>query len=261
MSRAEDLRDIALVVAVEAAATVRGHRSSRVAVETKSSEVDPVTEADRASEDLIRRRLAELRPGDGFLGEETGTTEGETGVEWVVDPIDGTVNFLYDLPHYAVSVAARVDGQVVAGAVVNAATGVEYAAALGRGATRDGEPISVREDVPLARRLVLTGFWYDAALRAVQGRAVARLLPLVRDIRRLGSCALDLCHVAEGSADGYVEEGTSEWDHAAGLLIAAEAGARGELLEGAGGTTAVVCAPAAGYEVFREAVREAGFLR
>lgn len=265
MSEAEELRDIALTVAREAASLVRRHSGDPVAVATKSSEVDPVTEADTASEDLIRRRLAELRPGDGFLGEESGLTEGlsegATGVVWVVDPLDGTVNFLYEIPQYAVSIAATVDGGTVAGVVVNAATGTEYTAARGHGAARDGVPIEVRPDVPLARRLLLTGFWYDAELRAVQGRALARLLPRIRDIRRLGSCALDLCHVAEGSADGYVEEGTSPWDHAAGLLIATEAGARGELLEGAGGTTAVVCGPAAGYDALRDAVREAGFLR
>ncbi|MDP3890413.1 inositol monophosphatase family protein [Nocardioides sp.] len=255
------LQAVALTVAREAAALVRERRQSPVVVAaTKSSDVDVVTEADRASEDLIRRRLTELRPGDAFLGEETGTGEGSTGVRWIVDPIDGTVNFLYGLPQYAVSIAAEVDGRTEAGVVINAATGVEYTAVRGQGATRDGAPIVVREPAPLAERLVLTGFWYDAELRAAQAAALVHLLPRVRDIRRMGSCALDLCHVAEGSADGYVEEGPQPWDHAAGLLIAEEAGARGELARGCGGGVAVVCAPHHGFEEFRAAVAQAGFL-
>lgn len=256
------LLDIALTVAREAAALVREHRQSPVTVAaTKSSDVDVVTEADRASEDLIRRRISQLRPDDAFLGEETGTTHGSTGVRWIVDPIDGTVNFLYDLPQYAVSIAAEVDGRTEAGVVINAATGVEYAAARGHGATRDGRPIGVRAPAPLAQRLVLTGFWYDAELRAAQAAALVHLLPRVRDIRRMGSCALDLCHVAEGAADGYVEEGPQPWDHAAGLLIAEEAGARSELATGVGGGTAVVCAPDHGFDEFRAAVADAGFVR
>ena len=193
--------------------------------DTKSSVVDVVTEADRASEALIRSLLARARPDDAFLGEEGSDDAGTSGVRWVVDPIDGTVNFLYDLPQYAVSIAAERDGEAVAGVVVNAATGVEYAAALGAGATRDGRPIAVRGTVPLAERLIFTGFSYDADRRAVQAAALVRLLPRVRDVRRLGSCALDLCHVAEGQADGYVEEAVNLWDHAAGGLIAREAGA------------------------------------
>lgn len=258
---ATGLRDLALEVAREAAALVRERRGSPVAVaDTKSSSVDVVTEADRASEELIHALLTEARPHDAFLGEEGGSAEGTTGVRWVVDPIDGTVNFLYGLPEYAVSIAAERGGVVVAGVVVNAATGAEYAAALGSGATRDGRTLAVRPTPPLAERLVVTGFGYSSSLRAVQAAAVIRLLPVVRDIRRLGSSALDLCHLAEGAVDAYVEEGLNLWDHAAAGLIAREAGAHTRVLPGAGGGEVLVAAPAAGFEEFLTAVTDAGFL-
>jgi myo-inositol-1(or 4)-monophosphatase len=255
-----ELRDLALEAARAAAAHIRERRTRGVRVaDTKSSDVDVVTQPDRESEALIRRLVLERRPGDAFLGEETGAAAGSSGVRWVVDPIDGTVNYLYGLPEYSVSIAAEVDGEVVAGVVVNAATGVEYVATAGD-ARRDGDPLGVRGPAPLHQRLVITGFGYDAGKRAVQAAAVARLLPLVRDIRRLGSCALDLCHLAEGSADAYVEEGVNLWDYAAGAFIAAQAGARWELHPGAYGTPALVAAPAHGFEAFLVAVRGAGFL-
>lgn len=257
-----ELRDLALAVAREAAALVRQRRSATVAIAaTKSSEVDVVTEADRASEELIRSRLHAVRPDDAFLGEEGEDVPGTSGVRWIIDPIDGTVNFLYDIPQYAVSIAAEVDGVVVAGVVLNAATGTEYDAVLGGGSRRDGRPLVVRPSVPLSQRLVLTGFAYDARRRALMGAAVARLLPSIRDIRRLGSCALDLCHVAEGSADCYVEEGIHLWDHAAGGLVAREAGARTELTAGVGGQDLLLCVPEADFDEFRTAVEAAGFLQ
>jgi len=257
---AEELRDLALEAARAAAALVRERRSAGVEVaDTKSSEVDVVTEADRESERLIRDLLTARRPADAIVGEEGGAAAGTSGVRWIVDPIDGTVNFLYGLPQYAVSIAAEVAGEVVAGIVLNAATGVEYVATPGD-ARRDGVPIAVAGPTPLGRRLVFTGFGYDAGKRAVQAAAVARLLPQVRDIRRLGSCALDLCHVAEGSADGYVEEGVNLWDYAAGRLVAEAAGARVELMPGAAGTPAILAAPTHGFEEFREAVVRSGFL-
>ena len=265
----QHLARVAVGVARAAAELVRGRAARGVTVaDTKSSEVDIVTEADHASEELIRGLLRERRPDDAVVGEEGEDETGTSGVRWIVDPIDGTVNFLYGLPQYAVSIAAEVDGEVVAGVVLNAATGTEYVgyltgAAQGAGtgvATRDGDPIGVRGPAPLAQRLVGTGFSYDAGLRELQARALVSLLPRVRDLRRLGSCALDLCHVAEGSLDAYVEEGVNEWDHAAGALVARMAGARTELTTGAGGRDLMVCAPAHGFEEFRAAVREAGFL-
>ncbi len=255
------LRDLALSVARAGAALVRERRTRGVTVaDTKSSTVDVVTEADRACEQLIRQLLLEARPDDSILGEEGDDHVGTSTVRWVVDPIDGTVNFLYGLPDHAVSVAAEVDGEVVAGAVVNIATGVEYVAASGLGATRDGETLHVRDVPPVAERLVLTGFGYRADVRAGQAERVARLLPKVRDIRRMGSCALDLCHVAEGSADGYVEEGPQAWDWSAGSLIAVEAGARFALLRRGPERTVVVAAPAGGWDDFVRLLTECEFV-
>ena len=260
MADADELLALARSIARESAELIVARRGARVSVAaTKSSPVDVVTEADRVVERLIRDRLAAARPGDAILGEEGGATAGATGVRWVVDPIDGTVNFLYGLPQYAVSIAAEAGGQVVAGVVLNAATGVEYAATLGGGARRDGTPLRVRETVPLGERLIATGFGYDAGLRAVQAAAVARLLPRIRDIRRLGSCALDLCLVAEGLLDGYVEEGVHDWDHAAGGLVLREAGGRTELTTGAGGADLLVAGPADGFDELRAALVAAGF--
>ena len=258
-----ELAELALGVARAAAQLVRGRAARGVSVaQTKTSDTDPVTEADRASEQLIRHLVHGHRPEDGFLGEEGDDVLGSSGVRWIIDPIDGTVNYLYGLPQYAVSIAAEVDGEVVAGVVLNAASGTEYVAyrtTQGGVATRDGDRIEVRASVPLSHQLVATGFSYDPRVREVQARALVHLLPRVRDIRRLGSCALDLCHVAEGSLDAYVEEGVHLWDHAAAGLVARIAGARTELARGAGGLELLVCAPAASFEEFREAVRAAGF--
>ncbi|WP_244927692.1 inositol monophosphatase family protein [Nocardioides sp. W7] len=263
-----ELAALALDTARLAAELVRERARGVVSVAaTKSSDVDVVTEADRASEELIRRTLQQRRPDDAFLGEEGDDVAGSSGVRWVIDPIDGTVNFLYGIPQYAVSIAAEVDGPAgwrsVAGVVLNVATGVEYVAhrdADGRPvASRDGEPIGPRAAVPLDKTLVATGFSYDREVRRAQVTAWLDLLPRVRDIRRLGSCALDLCGVAEGTVDAYVEEGVNLWDHAAGALVAEAAGARWELLVGAGGLSLLLCAPGPSYDDLRAAVVSAGF--
>ena len=261
MSDHADLLDLARAVALEAADLVRARRAEGVEVAaTKSSPVDVVTEADRASERLIYARLMEARPDDGFLGEEGGSAESASGVTWVVDPIDGTVNFLYGIPQYSVSIAAAVDGEVVAGVVVNVENGECFTATRGGGAFLGDRPLRVRDDAPLAQRLVVTGFGYEVDVRRVQAAAVARLLPQVRDIRRLGSAALDLCAIGAGRADAYVEEGLNPWDRAAGGLVATEAGARLEVHPGAGGKDCVVCAPLDGFDAFADLVRSCGFL-
>jgi myo-inositol-1(or 4)-monophosphatase len=260
------LADLALEAARLAAELVRERRAAGVTVAaTKSSDIDVVTEADRASEELIRRTLRAARPDDAFFGEEGDDEPGTSGVRWVIDPIDGTVNFLYGLPQYAVSIAAEVDGTVVAGVVLNVATGTEY---VGRRddtghahATRDGAPIGPRGAVPLDKTLVATGFSYDREVRRHQVAAWLDLLPRVRDIRRLGSCALDLCAVADGTVDAYLEEGVNLWDFAAGALVAEAAGCRTGQLPGAGGMSLLVCAPEASYDVLRKAVVAAGFAR
>ncbi|MGH3445723.1 MAG: inositol monophosphatase family protein, partial [Nocardioidaceae bacterium] len=224
-----------------------------------------VTDADRDSEDLIRRRLLDARPGDGFLGEEgdpiVADLDAADAVTWVVDPIDGTVNFLYGLPHYAVSIGARVGDSVVAGVVLDVTSGECFTGTLGGGAFCDGEPIEVRAGVSLSERLVATGFNYRRELRAAQATAMTYLLPRLRDIRRQGSAALDLCAVAAGRLDGYVEEGLFAWDLAAGGLIATEAGARLETPPGVGGGDCVLCAPRDGFETFAALIAESGLLR
>jgi myo-inositol-1(or 4)-monophosphatase len=258
--QADELLALALEVAREAAELVRSRREDGVTVAaTKTSITDVVTEADRASEDLIVRRVLASRPDDGFLGEEGSDLTGTSGVRWVIDPIDGTVNYLYGLPQYAVSIGVEVEGVVEVGVVVNAATGDEFTAIRGRGATRNGRPISVRRPHPLDRAVVATGYNYVPEVRARQAVAVAELVVRVADIRRLGSCALDLCAIAAGWSDGYVEEGCKPWDHAAGGLVAQEAGAVVEVLTGASGRALVVAAPASSYRDFLGLVTSCGF--
>jgi myo-inositol-1(or 4)-monophosphatase len=215
-------------------------RSGRPEVaSTKSSPTDVVTEMDRAAEAMITRRLLAQRPGDAFLGEEGGES-GRGRVRWIVDPLDGTVNYLYGLADWAVSIAAEVDGEVVAGVVTAPARNEIFTAVAGGGAwlrVGGGPPVALRcnTGVPLGEALVATGFGYAAASRRVQGEVIAAVLPRVRDIRRAGSCALDLCSVAAGRVDAFYERGVNYWDFAAGGLIATEAGAR---LGGLGGSPA-----------------------
>ncbi len=222
---------LAVDVAREAAGLVaRGRGSAADDVDVKSSAVDVVTAVDRASEELVVGRLLAARPEDAVMGEEGADRSGTSGVRWVVDPIDGTVNFLYDLPAYAVSIAAEVDGEVRAGVVLNVATGDLFTATTGGGAFASSpsrpEPVRLTTSRPvsLEQTLVATGFGYRVEQRRAQGAVVAQLLPRVRDIRRFGSAALDLCFVAAGRVDAYYERDLNPWDHAAGALVAAEAG-------------------------------------
>jgi len=196
---------------------------------TKSSPTDVVTEMDRASERLIRQRLLAARPGDAILGEEGGEN-GAGPVRWIVDPLDGTVNYLYGLADWSVSIAAEVAGVVIAGVVAAPVRGEVFTAVLGQGAwlrAGDTPPVALRcnTGVPLAQALVATGFGYAVSRRLVQGEVVGALLPQVRDIRRAGSAAIDLCSVATGRVDAYYERGVNYWDYAAGGLVAREAGA------------------------------------
>lgn len=227
-----DLLELAVSLATEGGALALDARREGVEVAaTKSSEVDVVTATDRLVEAFIRRRLEEERPGDGFYGEESDAAESSTGLTWVVDPIDGTVNFLYGIPQWAVSVAVVEGGtdpvswRILAGCVMNPAGGETFAAARGGGATLNGRPISVGTPASLGLSLVATGFGYRESVRAEQAASIATVLPRVRDIRRLGAASLDLCAVASGRVDAYYERGLKQWDFAAGLLIAEEAGA------------------------------------
>jgi myo-inositol-1(or 4)-monophosphatase len=233
-----DLLEVAMKVAQRAAELVAGAGRPTGAL-TKSSATDMVTEVDRASEDLIVADLLAAFPEDGILAEEGGGRPGSSGVRWVIDPLDGTTNFLYGFGSWAVSVAAEevrpggpaqdagdpVD-RVLAGVVVDIPRGETFAAARGGGAHRDGVPVRCSAATDPATSLVATGFSYSAAERGRQGRVVAGLLPQVRDVRRAGAAALDLCSVACGRVDAYFERGLSWWDHAAGARVAREAGAR-----------------------------------
>jgi myo-inositol-1(or 4)-monophosphatase len=209
-------------------------------VATKSSPTDVVTQADRAAEELIRERIGAARPGDRLLGEEGGESivgrdapGARSDVRWIVDPLDGTVNYLYGRPDWAVSIAAEACGTVVAGVVFVPRRGEMFTATDGGGAwlTLTGQPgasaarLACNTGVPLDRALVATGFGYSAGRRLVQGEVLSHVLPRVRDIRRGGSAAVDLCSVASGTVDAYYERGVNLWDIAAGTLIAAEAGA------------------------------------
>lgn len=227
-----DLRDIASRVAREAGDFALTMRRAGVDVAAqKSSAVDIVTKADQATEQLIRERLLELRPNDGVLGEEGSSVTGTSGLTWVVDPIDGTVNYLYGIPAWGVSIAV-VEGDpdpatwtTLAGAVANPSTGEVFSAARGLGATCNERSIAVSRPTDLALSLVATGFAYSSEVRAHQGTMMQTILPRVRDIRRIGACSLDLCDLADGRIDAYFEQTLSPWDHAAGALIASEAGA------------------------------------
>jgi myo-inositol-1(or 4)-monophosphatase len=219
------LVDIATAIGREAGALVQRMRASAiVSFDTKSTSTDVVTAADRASEQLVRTRLSELRPGEPVLGEEEGGTVVE-GLTWVVDPIDGTVNYLYGIPWYSVSIAAQLDGESVAGAVVEPATGRVWTAARGYGAFLDGAPLRVSTVTDLSLSLLGYGFAYRPERRQRQADAWARMSTRVRDLRRAGAASLDLCSVAAGRLDAYTEHGLGRWDWAAGGLIAAEAGA------------------------------------
>ncbi|NJP31626.1 inositol monophosphatase family protein [Micromonospora thermarum] len=246
-----ELLDIAIEVARDAATTAYRMRAEGVSVAaTKSTVTDVVTAADRAVERQVLDALRRLRPGDAVLGEEYGEAgtgpAGPDGVRWIVDPIDGTVNYLYGLRHSAVSLAAEVDGVVVAGVVRNISTGEEWTATAGGGAWRDGRRLRCSTETDLGQTLVATGFGYDPKRRAHQARVVAELIPHVRDIRRLGAAAIDLCFAAEGRVDAYYEKGLAAWDLAAGGLVATEAGLRVAGLGGAAaGPDMVVAAPPA----------------
>lgn len=228
------LRSLAAHIATSVGDEVLDLRRGGASVaDTKSSETDVVTEADREAEERIVQAITAERPLDGIFAEEGHARASETGITWVIDPIDGTVNYLYDLPAYCVSIAATVedsdayaDGRrSVAAAVYNPRTGELFSAAEGFGATRNGETIQVSAPATLAECLVATGFGYTRERRLEQARILTSIIPHIRDIRRFGSAAYDLCMLASGTLDAYYEIGIQPWDWAAAALIATEAGA------------------------------------
>lgn len=226
-----ELLALALVVAEEAAERLRTRREEGVRVaSTKSTELDIVTDTDREVESLIRARLLEARPSDGFIGEEGESEAGTSGVTWVVDPLDGTVNYLYGVGPYAVSIAA-VSGSTSpatwsseVGVVVICPERITYAAARDAGATANGVEISATMERRLSHTLISTGFGYDRRVRKTQSIVVDLLAQQVRDVRMSGSAAADLCYVASGRLDAYIEQHLHAWDYAAGALIVTEAG-------------------------------------
>jgi myo-inositol-1(or 4)-monophosphatase len=234
VDEAAKLEVVAVSAARASAALIRSNLGRATRLGEKSSPTDVVTRTDLDAEQLIRRLLADATPGSRVLGEEEGHTPTPAGgdrarLEWVVDPLDGTVNFLYALPVVAVSVAAVLDGDIVAGAVVDVLRDETFAASARRGARLGGSRLEVSQCQALARALVMTGFSYRADIRSRQGKIVQALLPAARDIRCFGSAALQLCWVGAGRADAYFERDIKVWDYAAGALIAREAGAVIEL--------------------------------
>lgn len=231
MNSPDELRALAVEVAREAGmlAAKRRRQGVRVAA-TKTALADIVTDADREVEALIRDRIAAARPEDAFLGEETGSHSGSTPITWVVDPIDGTVNYAYGIPAYAVSIAAvagppdPASWSVLAGAVFNPAVGELFHAARGEGSWRDRTRMRVSAEVPAAGALVATGFGYDPDTHPGDLARLAQVMPLARDIRRMGAASLDLAGVAAARLDGYYERGLHPWDIAAGVVLVEEAG-------------------------------------
>jgi len=237
----------------------RSLREAGPAVSAKSTPTDLVTELDRWAERTIVDALLTARPDDGVHGEEGASVAGTSGVTWCIDPIDGTVNFVHHIPAFCVSIAAQVDGGAVAGVVASPTSGEVFSATLGGGAHLDRRPIRCAQPASAARAVVATGFGYDPKRRRRQADAVARAIDQIADIRRFGAAALDLCWVADGRVDGYWEVGLNPWDHAAGALIAREAGAIVAGLDGEEPSEAfVLAAPPAIWGDLATILRAAG---
>jgi myo-inositol-1(or 4)-monophosphatase len=257
--RESGLLELAVGIAHEAGELLVAGRPRTLDVDTKSTPTDVVTEMDRAAERLIVDALRRTRPHDGVLGEEGADAAGSSGVRWIIDPIDGTVNYLYDLPGWAVSIAAQREGESFVGVVHVPSQGETFSAVRGEGAWLGGARIRCNGAVPLGQALVGTGFGYDARQRARQAEVLRELLPRVADIRRLGACAVDLCYVACGRFDAYYERGVNPWDHAAGGLVALEAGAVVGGMNGAPPSSEMLLAAPPGlFEALHDALAESG---
>jgi len=230
-----ELRALAEAVAREAGALLReAFHGPELRVAAKSTPTDLVSEADHNAERLIRDRIEAARPDDGILGEEGGDRAGTSGVRWVVDPLDGTVNFLFGLPQWAVSIAAEDERGALVGVVYDPMRDELFSAERDGAATLDGRPITPSTKRDMATALVGTGFGYDAEVRRAQAEVAARLLPVVRDVRRFGAAAIDLVWTACGRLDAYYEHGLNAWDLAAGGLICERAGLEVRTLEPVG---------------------------
>jgi myo-inositol-1(or 4)-monophosphatase len=220
----DELLDFATGLAREAGAGLRDAFGHALEISSKSTPTDLVSEADVSTERLIRERIERARPDDAIMGEEGDDRPGTSGLRWVVDPLDGTVNFLFGIPQWCVSIACEDGDGVIAAVVVDPMRDETWTATRDGAAALGGKPISARPREQLGRALVATGFGYDAAVRDSQARVAARLLPRVRDLRRMGAAALDLAWTAAGRFDAYYERGVKHWDTAAGALICERAG-------------------------------------
>ncbi len=253
-----ELLDLAMRAARAAGSELMSRYGRIQGLDTKTSLTDPVSDADRAAEQILVDLITRERPDDGLLGEEGAARPSRTGIRWVVDPLDGTVNYLYQLDNFSVSVAAEDSEGALVGVVLNPVSGRTYQAVRGAGAAVDGVSLHVNDPVAMDRALIATGFGYDAERRRVQGALIATLLPRIRDIRRIGSAALDLCAVAAGAVDGYFEEGVKAWDVAAGGLIAREAGAQYAVVTPTGAETGCLAAGPALFAELLAALDDAG---
>lgn len=244
LALAGDLAGRAAELSLERLGKPRSH------VRTKSSATDMVSEVDEACERLIVEGIRRERPGDGVLSEEGANAQASTGVRWVIDPIDGTTNYLYGHPGYGISIAVEVDGETAVGVVHDPIHGDRFAAVRGGDATRNGRPIRVSDETELGSALIATGFAYTPPERVAQAELLMRVIGSIRDIRRMGAAAIDLCSVACGRVDGFYERGLNRWDLAAGALIARTAGATvSELGDG----TVIAAAPGV-YDALRAAL-------
>jgi myo-inositol-1(or 4)-monophosphatase len=256
----DDLLALATAAAQQAAdLLVDGLSRPRAEVSTKSTPTDMVTEMDRAAEAKIVDTLLAARPDDSIVGEEGADHTGTSGVQWYVDPIDGTTNYLYGFPGFAVSIAAEVDGEMAVGVVHDPLHREVHHAVRGQGAFRNGTPVRVSDKAELATALVATGFSYDPGRRAAQAAVLGTVLPRIRDVRRMGAASVDLCSVGCSRVDAYYERGLSPWDLAAGVLVATESGATAGDLDGGppSGAFVLVTAPQL-FEPLARLLRDAG---
>jgi myo-inositol-1(or 4)-monophosphatase len=224
VATAEELLSLASTIA-EQVGLLLMDRPATFEISSKSVAIDIATQMDKASEKFIVDSILNQRPEDGIIGEEGASRDSRSGITWVIDPVDGTVNYLYGIPGWSISIAAKDGEGVIAGIVHAPSISSTWTATRKGGARFNGSPISVNDPIELNRALIGTGFAYDVTKRFEQGRVAATLLPQIRDLRRMGSAAVDICHVAMGRFDGYYESGLFEWDRAAASLIATEAGA------------------------------------
>jgi myo-inositol-1(or 4)-monophosphatase len=231
MTSSGELLELAEQIAKKAGELLMS-RPTNFELDQKSGVLDFATQMDHESEKLIVSEILAARPDDSIIGEEGANRKGSSGYTWVIDPIDGTVNYLYGIPGWCISIAIKDEGGYLVGVVHAPSFSMTWSARRGAGATCNGKPLRCNEPVELNRALIATGFAYDIERRKPQAKFIAELLPQIRDVRRMGACAVDVCMVASGSVDAHFEAGVNEWDYAAAGLIASEAGAKFSYLKG-----------------------------